>query len=334
MYTKKIPLLNRELFKKELEYTSSATDWLPECSVCKQIEDSGAGGQSLRSLSFDRISKTNAAGDCISLEISFDNKCNAACLSCGPKFSTTWEKYNRKYNLNTHITAKDASEELFQEFINRVPLDKLETIYVLGGEPFFSDTNLKFLKHLDSTHPALNTVTLLYQTNGSILPSKEVVSYWKKFKQVTVSFSIDAIGQRFEYLRWPLNWNEVEHNVKTLIATTSVKFNVNSTINPLNVLYWNELEEWIYSTIPADRLQHVRAGRSLFTLDLSNAGPTLREAVRTQYGDNHKITQLFSNLETTDSNIMFDYIHTHDILRRLNWRDTFPYTAQYYEHSR
>lgn len=329
LYSKKTLLSDVNAMNTVLESNSAVTGWIPECNLCKHVEHSTITGyRSMRQLSFQHITGIHNTGDCISLEVNFDNKCNAACLSCSPQFSSTWEKYSRKYNLNQHITTNNK----FDEFISRVPLNKLQTIHIQGGEPFYSDTGIKLLRHLESVHPALDQVTLMYQTNGSLLPDQETLDYWPKFKEVQLRYSIDDIHERFEYLRWPLTWNDIEKNIKTMIDTTTVKFHVNATINPLNAIYFNQLETWINQTIPKDRLIRIRAGHCLSDLDLNYSSVELKNYVQTQYDPEHQLSTLFNSLQLNSRyRVMFDYIEKHDQLRHLDWRKTFPETVKFYK---
>lgn len=304
-----------------------ADGWIPECQECQRIETIGI--KSMRALSHERVVGEFESGVCVSLELNFDKKCNAACLSCAPKFSSTWERYNRKFNLAQHITQRDPAE-LLQEFVDAVPLDQLQFLYIQGGEPFYSDTNLRILNHICKIHPAPESITLFYQTNGSLLPTDEVMAHWKRFKSVAINYSIDDIDQRFNYLRWPLDWNTVNQNIQTMIATTTVDFKINSTINPLNILGYDQLETWIVNTIPADRLLSYRAGPALSNLDLRHTPVDLRKAVLEKYGPDHRVSQLFNTNEVFEYSKMINYVELHDGLRRLNWRETFPESVPFF----
>jgi organic radical activating enzyme len=327
IYPKHIPLLDTDKIKQELAYTSSATGWIPECYECQRREQMMV--RSMRELSKSRVIGDFEPGECVSLEVNFDKKCNAACLSCSPQFSSTWEKYNRKINVNDPITSV-TPEELFQEFINSVPLDKLQFLYIQGGEPFYSSTNLNLLEHTLNVHPDPGTITLHYQTNGSLLPTDQVIDLWKHFKSVVMNYSIDDINDRFNYLRWPLDWDTVNQNIKTMIATTDIDFQINSTINPLNALNYNNLESWILATIPADRLLHYRAGACRGDLDLRRTPLALRKKVLEKYGNGHKLSTLFNTPEILDYSTMFSYIELHDKNRRLDWRKTFPESVPFF----
>lgn len=337
-YSKKVPLLDREAFEKEMARTSTATDWLPECHLCQQMEESSAGIQvSPRLSSFNRITQDNLdAGVCGNLEMSFDPKCNAACLSCGSYISDTWKKYDYRHGIKDIGVITNHGPEMTEQLISAVALDHLEELYILGGEPFYSTTGNQMLRHLHATHHNIGQIRLRYQSNGSIIPDDETKELWKGFKSVEVSLSLDGIGERFNYLRWPLKWHRVERTVADLLGTTTATISVNATISPLNVWYFQELDAWARVTIPKDRLKWpetpVRPNRCLGTLDLSFTPQALRDDIRSMYGNDHRLTKIFSNLEiNTNYQQMFDHIEQHDPLRRLDWKETFPDIVQYYK---
>jgi sulfatase maturation enzyme AslB (radical SAM superfamily) len=335
-FSKKTLLLDRPAFEKMLAYTSSAETWLPECRLCQQMEASGAIGLSPRKTSFEKIPVEIENGHCGALEINLDLMCNAACLSCGSYASTTWQKYDLKHKIHDYGPIEDRSDQYLKDLIENVPLESLQHLYILGGEPFYGATNLKLLQYLHQVHPALDQVVLQYQTNASISPDPEVLELWKSFKTVVFNMSLDGVGERFNYLRWPLKWHRVEKNVDFLLKSTNVLFNVNATVNPLSVLYFDEIEQWTLRTIPNDRMVQrlhnpVRANRCMPPLDLNLTTLELRQAVTLKYGSEHKLSKIFSNLEVNrDYQTMFDYIHKHDQLRRLDWRSTFSAVVKYY----
>jgi hypothetical protein len=336
-YSKKVPLLDRETFEKELARTSAATDWLPECRLCQQMEASNVGLQvSPRLISFNRITQDLDDGVCANLEMSFDPKCNAACLSCGSYISDTWKKYEYRHDIKDIGIITNHGPEMTDQLIGAVSLDHLEELYILGGEPFYSTSGNQMLRHLHATHPNVSQIRLRYQTNGSIVPDDETKELWKGFKSVEISFSLDGIGRRFEYLRWPLKWHRVERVVDNLLETTTATISVNATISPLNVWYFQELDDWTRDTIPQNRLKWpnfpARPNRCLGTLDLAFTPQALRDDIKDRYGADHRLTKIFSNLEiNTDYQQMFDYIKKHDPLRRLNWQKTFPDIVRYFD---
>ena len=336
-YAKKTPLLDQEAFKKELAYTSSANGWLPECKLCQQMEASQAGAQvSPRLASFKRIPNELDDGVCGNLELSFDSKCNAACLSCGSYISDTWKKYEYKHNIKDIGPIVNYARRLTEQLIDNVVLDQLTELYVLGAEPFYGDTGNTVLRQLHKVHPDLSKVKLRYQTNCSLIPNAETRELWKGFHSIEMSLSIDGTKDQFNYLRWPLKWHRVEKTVDNLLSTTNATLAVNATISPLNVLYFQELDDWVRSTIPKGRLKRtdtlVRPNRCLGTMDLNKTPQAMRYRVNEIYGSEHRLSKIFSNLEF-DSNYkhMFDYLDQHDKIRKQDWRTTFPMAVEFFK---
>jgi sulfatase maturation enzyme AslB (radical SAM superfamily) len=336
-YTKKTPLLDKEKFKKELEYTSSATTWLPECNTCQLMEASGVPGLSPRQNSFKKISQDAVDGQCIALEINVDLLCNAACLSCGSYASSTWKKYEYKNKLPSYGYDSKQDDTAFNQLIENLDLSQVQYLHILGGEPLYSDVHLKILRHLHKIHPALDQVRLEYHSNGSISPTAEAIELWKSFKIVNFGLSIDGVGKRFNYLRWPLKWHRIEKNLDFFLTNTNVGFNISATINPLSVWYFDEIENWVLENIPKDRLSDadwhpVRPNRCMTPLDLNLTTAELRTAIMQKYGVDHKLSKIFGNLEyRRNYQQMFDYINQHDKIRRLNWQETFPESAHFYK---
>ena len=73
---------------------------------------------------------------------------------------------------------------------------------------------------------------------------------WKHYKKVNISFSIDGIGDKFEYMRYPANWNEVEENMKKFhkigLEFGNIDFNWCLTISSINVYSVPETIDYFY----------------------------------------------------------------------------------------
>jgi hypothetical protein len=335
-HSKSIKLLDRATFEKQMAYNLTATNWLPECGECRRMENSDKN-QSPRLGSFLRIPEDVENGVCVDLEVHCDINCNAACLSCNGGSSTAWRKYDHKHSLFDY-GPEDRTERLVRQLIDTVPMDQLRNLYILGGEPFYSNTHLQIIEHVLKVHPAPSKIVLSYQTNGSLFPGEEIQVLWSKFKKVLINVSIDGTYNQFEYLRWPLRWSRLENAVSQFLTKTNVFFNFNCTVSPLNVLYFQDTVNWVESTIPKSRLifpdHPVRASRCMEPLDLSLSTQELRNTCLEKYGDNHAISKLFTNLPTGNNEEivnMLSYIQKHDTLRRTDWRKTFPDAVVFYE---
>ena len=91
-------------------------------------------------------------------------------------------------------------------------------------------------------------VEIHYNTNGTHFP-EHAESIWKHFKLVEIAFSIDDVDKRFEYQRANAIWFEVNNNMNLFEAmrdrNTNIQLQVCSTVNVFNVMYLEELANWI-----------------------------------------------------------------------------------------
>ena len=87
-----------------------------------------------------------------------------------------------------------------------------------------------------------------YTTNGSIFPDTEWWDIWKYFKKVDIQLSIDGVGARFEYIRFPGNWNNLEKNVSDykikIKNCENMQLSISHTLGALNIFYLDEFFHW------------------------------------------------------------------------------------------
>jgi MoaA/NifB/PqqE/SkfB family radical SAM enzyme len=116
-----------------------------------------------------------------------------------------------------------------------------------GGEPFMIQEHFDLLKFAADNGYAQN-IEIHYNTNGTQFP-EEFIETWKKFRKVEIAFSIDNIGERFEFERSGAKWGEVQANINRFHELKKTWANlltqVCMTINVQNVYYLEELCRWV-----------------------------------------------------------------------------------------
>jgi radical SAM protein with 4Fe4S-binding SPASM domain len=117
-------------------------------------------------------------------------------------------------------------------------LDYVEQIYFAGGEPLLMEEHYNILDEL--ARREMYHVRLTYNTNFTHTDLKErsVFDYWKKFKNMSVGASLDAMGPRAEYIRKGTNWKQIEKNRQQMLEICpDVDFYISPTVSILNALH-------------------------------------------------------------------------------------------------
>jgi organic radical activating enzyme len=115
-----------------------------------------------------------------------------------------------------------------------------------GGEPFMIKDHYKILMHCVEKGYAKN-IDIHYNTNGTQLPPQSIFDLWSYFKHVEIAFSIDDVGEPFEYQRHPAKWREVNQNLVKFkeMRTPNMDFQICSTVNIFNVFNWAKMALWV-----------------------------------------------------------------------------------------
>lgn len=251
------------------------------------------------------------------LDFQIDTTCNAACVICSPQVSSLWRKQiDPNYKLETYGKQHD-------EILNSLDLSHVKFIQFFGGDPLASDTHIKILKAM----PDPSKIGIYYSTNGSIYPSQEVLDLWDQFMDVEISFSIDDVGDRFHYIRWPLNWEKAQQNILRFSNNDVVdRITILCTINPLNAYYFDELESWVENNLKNnEKFYDLCLNACSGTWDVSATPDWLRDKIKRKYNNDHKLIALLdSHPENKDQwyNLMSD-IEKLDKQRNLSSKDIF-----------
>ena len=327
-----------EAYKQELY---SIKDWVPECNFCKHREDQGMYSPRQQ---VNNTFEEAEAGDGISLEFQIDRDCNGGCLICGSWNSTTWDQYTKNTTKKVfEIKANtDNVERWLEQIYSTVTLDKVKRITFLGGEPLRSDTHLRLLKEIEKVRD-LSEIQVCYITNGSVKPNEELIGFWKRFKHINFNLSIDGVGEHFNYLRWPLQWHQVENNLRYLVdlKIPSFSFTGSYTLTPFSIYYHDKYEEWaknFFEGTQVDyRLMFNKPYMANGVMDLSSLPPVLMIDLIKKYKDypihldGHNIIKCIPKYSKESYDKFMGYINYHDNHRKLNWRETFPEIQHYFK---
>lgn len=180
------------------------------CEKC--LEEERAGGTSKRMRSDHLLPKGHdanppAINDSLVqyLEINLSSHCNLRCLMCSPERSSSW---NRDAAAAGYPSTPAATADLS---LVRPLLKNVKVVSLLGGETFLGPRLEEIIDLIfEEADPA--GVELVLSTNLTVFPDEVLLEKLARFKEVDIGCSIDAVGARNEYIRFPSKWPEVENN--------------------------------------------------------------------------------------------------------------------------
>ena len=225
------------------------------CESCWQEEDAGKTSKRMNSIYKMRNSlkdwTPNSEPSLKFIDFKLGNVCNLKCRICGSWSSSKWAQEELDYGENpvARKNLKDGGwpkkHPKFFEDIQECLADA-EYFEFTGGEPFMIRDHFKILMHCVEKGYAKN-IDIHYNTNGTHLPPRDIFDLWRYFKRVEIAFSIDDIGEQFQYQRHPANWKEVNHNLvefKTY-QTANMEFQICTTVNIFNIFSLAKIALWV-----------------------------------------------------------------------------------------
>jgi len=190
------------------------------------------------------------------IDLKLGNICNISCRICGSWSSSTYaseelkqlpkdeRKYSFAYDMNRAGAWPRKVDTFWDELLENA--SDIRYLEITGGEPFMIKEHFDFLEKLVKLGYS-NDIEIHYNTNGTIYPEQAEV--WKHFKHVEIAFSIDDIGDRFEYQRNGANWNSVVSNISRFKQlrkdSDNISLQICVTSNIFNVYYLEEIAKWI-----------------------------------------------------------------------------------------
>ena len=312
-------------------------DDLPKnCKACKTTESSG--NYSRRQSWNDRLGTDwHLPNSVIELDIQCDFSCNLACRICGPQFSTLWRQIDPRYKIQGKKFKVRANNINATDLIKTLPAHNIRQIHFQGGEPLLSNTHIQILEKLQD-HLDLSQVSLWYHSNGTQKVSDPILKFWEKFKMLEIYFSLDDMGSRMEYQRWPVKWNNLHENMlwfrENLPHNGLLK--IERTIGVLSAYWADELEQWAQQYFshskygdPIPINYHVCIG----DYSLNAASNLYKQAVLDKFAPGHWVHNTFANLKTdsaADIARLFQQLNYHDTLQKQSWKTVYPEFLQWY----
>lgn len=253
----------------------------------------------------------------LKIDAAIGDKCNAACVTCNPQASSGWQK-----ELWQTILPVRTNQELWQHiYDNRRNLIQLD---FGGGEPWLNDLPRQLeLYQILVQEDLAKHIKIRYNTNGSLYP-KQLINFFDKFREVEITLSLDDCGNRFEYNRWPLQWNAIHQNLNQFVDLeqkhAKIKLTVNYTVSVFTFLYFESFVKYSSNVLGLPRVSP-----SVLHTPIEYNIKSMPQSIKDRIPDSNVFYNLIS---TTPLDLwkekFWQRVNELDIRRGLDFKKTFP----------
>lgn len=310
------------------------------CQQCWDEEAAGYPSKRVRdNARWSQLDYVSAGATPKLLDLSLGNTCNLACRTCGTFASSRWYKESQRQQLNPAqradlkilndtITASYDEQANIWQFLDKA-LPNVLHIDFYGGEPMLVKRHWEMLTAI-SDEQAKN-ISLHFNTNGTQWDD-DYAEILKRFKAVIIDISIDGVRDKFEYMRWPAQWPEVNENIQKFkqLAETNPQIQVGIciTLSILNIWALPETVEYVRYLGIGCYLNLLFQPASMCLKNLpDNARDLVLEQLSTVEHEQISSVREFIRTNNFDMNLrseLFRTLQEHDTLRQQSFRTLYP----------
>lgn len=257
-------------YVKDIRKKMIRGETIPECVKC--FEQEKRGYQSVRQTQDMEENFNNTSGDGSvkqfpnTMELHLGNVCNLKCKMCGQQYSNQIGKelleigkkeqgfleWITKESGNVNIWTNNLSVE-YKWFQNTRVKNKLfeyisehiRYINVIGGEPTVIPEFWELFEYLDARDRLKNLSVVLNTNLTNVNP--RMTDWLPRLKEWTVWASVDGLGERTEYIRYPSNFDKVVENLnfyKRLSKSSNGRIVLSPAIQLLNIDQLDDILKW------------------------------------------------------------------------------------------
>ena len=308
---------------KKVQESIVAQQRSPSCYRCWQLEDQGlTSSRKLHNQSFDfylNLDLEKIEQDAVNhlnqpqiIKIHTSNLCNGTCVTCNSICSSAWASLENKQINYNKISIK---------LIENINWADVKQLTFVGGEPLLEKLNFEILNLLLDSGNTSCFISIV--TNGSCALTPGQFETLSQFENLNICLSIDGVGPRFEYIRYPLSWDLLCENLEKFRKITS-NISVNATISNLNIFYYSELIDFFNAHQLNYMCRHVEFPLYFSPGNLPDAfkqqvlenNPQYHDQVKSFLGTGHYSASLFAKF--------CQEIQRQDSLKKISISDYLP----------
>jgi hypothetical protein len=254
---------------REIRRKMIAGEKIRDCERCYRQEDQGA--ESLRSTHgmnkyiMDTLPDGTYQESATSMQIQLGNICNLKCKMCSQMYShmhgteskeigeqdPEWLHWVKEQgaNVNNWTNELGIKQEWYRSKETKLKMfehisQNITQLVVIGGEPTLIPEFYELFEYCDNqgtlADKSVAIVTNLTNTNPRLTDWLPKLNSW------TIWASVDGVGERTEYIRYPSKWNKVLESLE--FYRNSMGDNGNITLSPaiqlLNIDQLDDIVKW------------------------------------------------------------------------------------------
>lgn len=160
------------------------------------------------------------------IDLHWSNICNLRCVFCHPGQSSLIAK-------DENVIVKPVNDNNIEKIKSLIveKQDSIKEIYLSGGEPFYIPHNFSLLEQITNKDvPIRINTNMHWQTNNRVFKALQ------EFNNVQLTMSVDALYDKFGYIRNGADWDTFINNLQYVKQNTKFSLRVNSVFSVINAI--------------------------------------------------------------------------------------------------
>ena len=254
---------------KEIRRKMIAGEKIRDCERCYQQEQQGA--ESLRSTQgmdkyiMDTLPDGTFQKSADSMQIQLGNICNLKCKMCSQMYShmhgmeprdigeqdPEWLHWVKEQGANVNNWTNELgikqewykNKELKTQIFKHIS-ENIKQLCVIGGEPTLIPEFYELFEYCDQ-HDTLSGKEVTIVTNLTNT-NPRLTKWLPKLKGWTIWASVDGVGERTEYIRYPSRWNKILESLEFYrgILGTNGQIVLSPAVQLLNIDQLDDIIKW------------------------------------------------------------------------------------------